>query len=172
MRIQNRNSITHIKVCALGSPNAQDRPSRKMRETDKKAFLRHQNTICNQFMVLIRVRKATNEGKTSTKHLVVMKATHPRITQKHQRRTSHDQLTELERDTRVKPESILRTSTYTNELTNYSIGELHEFGVAHAIYLCDKKYDRQVIPLKGNKLESRDRNTGILLKRRKRTDGQ
>ena len=81
-------------------------------------------------------------------------------------------LTEIERDTRVEPESILSISTHTNELTNDSLGELHEFGIAHAIYFCDKKYDRQVIPLKGNKLESRDQNTGILLKRRKSTDGQ
>ena len=139
---------------------------------EEKASSRHQNTIRNQFIVLSKVRKETNEGKTSTKPLVVIKATHPRITKEHQRRTSHDQLTELERDTRVKPESILRTSTYANESTNDSLGELHEFGIAHAIYLWDKKYDRQVIPLKGNKLESRDQNTGILLKRRKSTDGQ
>ena len=101
-----------------------------------------------------------------------MKATYPRINQEHQRQTLHDQLTELQHDTRVEPESIPHTSTYTNELTNDSLKELHEFVVAHAIYLCDKKYDRQVIPLKGNKLESRDQNNEILLKRRNNTDGQ
>ena len=76
----------------------------------------------------------------------------------------------IERDTRVEHQSPLRTSTYTNKLTNNSLGELHEFGMAHAIYLFGKKYDRQVIPLKGNKLVCRDENTGILLKRRKSTD--
>ena len=101
-----------------------------------------------------------------------MKTTHPRIIQKHQRRALHDQLTEIERDKRVEPESTFCTCTYTNEPTNNSLGELHEFGMAHAIYLFGKKYDRQVIPLKGNKLGSRDQDTGILLKRRKSTDGQ
>ena len=63
VRIQNRNSVTHIKGLALGSPNAQDRPSRKIRKTNKKASSRHQNTICNQSRVLTRVQKSNKRGK-------------------------------------------------------------------------------------------------------------
>ena len=156
----------------IGESNCTKQAIAQDERNEQKAFSRHQNTIHNQFMVLTRIQKATNEGKTSTKCLVVMKATHPRINRERRQRTLYDQLTELQRDTRVEPESIFRTSTYTNELTNDSLRELRKFGIAHAIYPCDKKYDRQVIPLKGNKLEYRDQNTGILLKRRRSTDGQ
>ena len=152
----------------IGESNCTKQTIAQDERNEEEASSRHQNTIRNQYMVLTRVRKATNEGMISTKRLVVMKATLPRITKEHHWRTSHDQLTahprinreysrrtlhaslmEIERDTRDGPRSILHTSTYTNKITYDSLGKLYDFRRAHAIYLCDKSMTARSYPLKG-----------------------